>query len=288
MHWVCPAGLFMGGPWLLLSEQVVFRYRAPPGWPVQERDQPALPAQHRPEESHLELHPLRDRNTVSCCLPALTDLPFFPPRGRRLELVCVHRYDDYDYGEVNQLLPRDLKLYIKAVACFPDANKTPVCPLTTSERVKSPAPLHLKPFFPGTWLDFHFFPPPDTRESADHGGPAAGRAAVRSESHHQVHDHLSARRDATQNAPLVPRDAELQGEQRVVETFWRTQSSTLHSSASWMFFLCSVLMNLHHGRPQPTSLPSLQTLEYNVQLFFYYCRTGFSLFQLRLWEPARF
>lgn len=156
MRWVCPAGLFVGGPRLLLSEQVVFGHRAPPGWPVQERDQPALPAQHRPEESHLELHPLRDRNTVSCCLPALTDLPFFPPRGGRIELVCLHRYDDYDYGEVNQLLPRDLKLYIKAVACFPDATKTPVCPLTASERVRSPAPPPLQPFSPCTRLDWLF------------------------------------------------------------------------------------------------------------------------------------
>uniref|UniRef100_I3JD96 Sestrin 4 n=1 Tax=Oreochromis niloticus TaxID=8128 RepID=I3JD96_ORENI len=50
------------------------------------------------------------------------------------------RYDDYDYGEVNQLLERDLKLYVKAVACFPDSTKTPVCPLRwtplkTSERI---------------------------------------------------------------------------------------------------------------------------------------------------------
>lgn len=50
-------------------------------------------------------------------------------------------YDDYDYGEVNQLLERDLKLYVKAVACFPDSTKTPVCPLRwtplkTSERVR--------------------------------------------------------------------------------------------------------------------------------------------------------
>lgn len=55
--------------------------------------------------------------------------------------VCGCRYDDYDYGEVNQLLERDLKLYIKAVACFPDATKTPVCPLSwallkPSERVR--------------------------------------------------------------------------------------------------------------------------------------------------------
>lgn len=60
--------------------------------------------------------------------------------------MCVHRYDDYDYGEVNQLLERDLKLYIKAVACFPDATKTPVCPrsmvpLKPSERVRRRSPL---------------------------------------------------------------------------------------------------------------------------------------------------
>ncbi|KAM4827824.1 sestrin-3 isoform 2-T2 [Thomomys bottae] len=30
------------------------------------------------------------------------------------------RYDDYDYGEVNQLLERSLKVYIKTVACYPE------------------------------------------------------------------------------------------------------------------------------------------------------------------------
>uniref|UniRef100_A0A4W5NFM7 Sestrin 4 n=1 Tax=Hucho hucho TaxID=62062 RepID=A0A4W5NFM7_9TELE len=39
------------------------------------------------------------------------------------------RYDDYDYGEVNQLLEREMKLYIKSVACYPDATKIPLCPL---------------------------------------------------------------------------------------------------------------------------------------------------------------
>ncbi|XP_036380369.1 sestrin-3-like [Megalops cyprinoides] len=39
------------------------------------------------------------------------------------------RYDDYDYGEVNQLLKRELKLYIKTVACFPDATRSPPCPV---------------------------------------------------------------------------------------------------------------------------------------------------------------
>lgn len=29
-------------------------------------------------------------------------------------------YDDYDYGEVNQLLERNLKIYIKTVACYPE------------------------------------------------------------------------------------------------------------------------------------------------------------------------
>ncbi|XP_076865073.1 sestrin-2 [Brachyhypopomus gauderio] len=35
---------------------------------------------------------------------------------------CIYgiRYDDYDYGEVNQLLERSLKVYIKTVACYPD------------------------------------------------------------------------------------------------------------------------------------------------------------------------
>ncbi|XP_016101227.1 sestrin-3-like [Sinocyclocheilus grahami] len=45
---------------------------------------------------------------------------------------CIYgiRYDDYDYGEVSRLLERGLKLYIKAVACYPDSSKTPLCPLS--------------------------------------------------------------------------------------------------------------------------------------------------------------
>lgn len=61
-----------------------------------------------------------------------------------LLLTCTlnaRRYDDYDYGEVNHLLARELKLYIKAVACCPDATKSPLCPLPwamlkPSERVR--------------------------------------------------------------------------------------------------------------------------------------------------------
>lgn len=50
-------------------------------------------------------------------------------RNHNMVLVCFHRYDDYDYGEVNQLLERGLKLYIKAVACYPDSTKNLLCPL---------------------------------------------------------------------------------------------------------------------------------------------------------------
>lgn len=50
-------------------------------------------------------------------------------RNDSVTLVCLDRYDDYDYGEVNQLLERGLKLYIKAVACYPDSTKNPLCPL---------------------------------------------------------------------------------------------------------------------------------------------------------------
>ena len=30
------------------------------------------------------------------------------------------RHDDYDYGEVNSLLDRNLKTYIKTVTCYPE------------------------------------------------------------------------------------------------------------------------------------------------------------------------
>ena len=32
----------------------------------------------------------------------------------------VYSHDDYDYGEVNQLLERPLKSYIKTVCCYPE------------------------------------------------------------------------------------------------------------------------------------------------------------------------
>lgn len=34
--------------------------------------------------------------------------------------VHMHRYDDYNYGDVNQLMERSLKVYVKTVACHPE------------------------------------------------------------------------------------------------------------------------------------------------------------------------
>jgi len=37
-----------------------------------------------------------------------------------IQCVWGIRHDDYDYHEVNELLHRDLKKYIKAASCYPD------------------------------------------------------------------------------------------------------------------------------------------------------------------------
>uniref|UniRef100_A0A3P8SKT1 Uncharacterized protein n=1 Tax=Amphiprion percula TaxID=161767 RepID=A0A3P8SKT1_AMPPE len=134
----------MGRPRLLLSQQIVFGHRASLGQQIPKRDHPPLVAQPRPEEGDLELHPLCVRNTVSappfCAYAHNKSILSALCLASKNEFALGCSYDDYDYGEVNQLLERDLKLYIKAVACFPDATKTPVCPLSwtplkTSERI---------------------------------------------------------------------------------------------------------------------------------------------------------
>uniref|UniRef100_A0A3Q3VWB5 Uncharacterized protein n=1 Tax=Mola mola TaxID=94237 RepID=A0A3Q3VWB5_MOLML len=85
-------------------------------------------------------HLLDDRFRSVTTLPSLHSPDLKRAIWNYIHCVLGIRYDDYDYGEVNQLLERDLKLYIKAVACFPDATKTPVCPLSmaplkSSERI---------------------------------------------------------------------------------------------------------------------------------------------------------
>uniref|UniRef100_A0A3Q3QN00 Uncharacterized protein n=1 Tax=Monopterus albus TaxID=43700 RepID=A0A3Q3QN00_MONAL len=71
-------------------------------------------------------HLLDDRFRSVTTLPSLHSPDLKRAIWNYIHCVLGIRYDDYDYGEVNQLLERDLKLYIKAVACFPDATKTPV------------------------------------------------------------------------------------------------------------------------------------------------------------------
>ncbi|XP_034546108.1 sestrin-3 [Notolabrus celidotus] len=85
-------------------------------------------------------HLLDDRFRSVTTLPSLHSPDLKRAIWNYIHCVLGIRYDDYDYGEVNQLLERDLKLYIKNLACYPDATKTPVYPLSwaplkSSERI---------------------------------------------------------------------------------------------------------------------------------------------------------
>ncbi|CAL8356533.1 unnamed protein product [Merluccius merluccius] len=74
-------------------------------------------------------HLLDDRFRSVASLPSSHSPDLKRAIWNYIHCVLGIRYDDYDYGEVNQRLERDTKLYIKAVACFPDDTKAPVCPL---------------------------------------------------------------------------------------------------------------------------------------------------------------
>lgn len=65
-------------------------------------------------------------------------------------------YDDYDYGEVNQLLERSLKVYIKTVACYPEKTTKRMYAqfwrhFKHSEKVLTPTPPTPPPDFPLLW-----------------------------------------------------------------------------------------------------------------------------------------
>lgn len=47
-------------------------------------------------------------------------LLFFVLTPRSPRPVVLRRYDDYDYGEINQLLDRSFKVYIKTMVCSPE------------------------------------------------------------------------------------------------------------------------------------------------------------------------
>lgn len=60
---------------------------------------------------------------IAACPPALWLCHDRQTTGKGLAMTdpCApHRYDDYDYAEVNQLLERMLKVYIKTVTCYPE------------------------------------------------------------------------------------------------------------------------------------------------------------------------
>lgn len=52
---------------------------------------------------------------LCCCSVDTVTLHFL-----MLWLFVFFRYDDYDYGEINQLLDRSFKIYIKTMVCSPE------------------------------------------------------------------------------------------------------------------------------------------------------------------------
>ena len=54
------------------------------------------------------------------CLGITLEIKNFDSAILKLVIIIASRYDDYDYGEVNQLLERSLKVYIKTVTCYPE------------------------------------------------------------------------------------------------------------------------------------------------------------------------
>lgn len=105
---------------------------------------------------------------------------------------CIYgiRHDDYDYGEVNQLLDRSLKMFIKTACCFPERITKPdydsvLVELQHSEKV-------------GCWVGVEFgvsnfnglvfFWSLGPRESDDSGGAQPGGIAVRAARDYALHD----------------------------------------------------------------------------------------------------
>lgn len=81
---------------------------------------------------------------------------------------CLYgiRYDDYHYGEVNQLLEHSLKVYIKTVTCYPERTTCHIPELLATVPSLREGPC----------------------EPATDRGTDAGRTAVRPVSHHSIHD----------------------------------------------------------------------------------------------------
>lgn len=69
----------------------------------------------------MELHPLSLRDSVSVAPPrARTSGDPSPPTPPTDLPPSRRSYDDYDYGSVNVLLERSLKVFVKTMACHPE------------------------------------------------------------------------------------------------------------------------------------------------------------------------
>lgn len=115
-------------------------------------------------------------------------------------ILCICRYDDYDYGEVNQLLERSLKVYIKTVTCYPERTTRRMYEsywhqFRHSEKASRIIMCNLILFFQHSFcskyadvLNYLSFLYPGSCEFAFNGGSNAGRAALCFESHHSLYD----------------------------------------------------------------------------------------------------
>ncbi|XP_067160218.1 sestrin-3 isoform X2 [Apteryx mantelli] len=107
------------------------------------------------------------------------------------------RYDDYDYAEVNHLLERMLKVYIKTVTCYPEKTNPEMFDrfwkqFKHSEKVGQRPAAGVGTVLSRRWQHAAAArpaaaSPAGARESPHPGGQDAGGAAVRPAGHHPVH-----------------------------------------------------------------------------------------------------
>lgn len=62
--------------------------------------------------------------------------------------LSIYRYDDYDYGSVNVLLERSLKVFVKTMACHPEQTTARIYNafwrhFRHSEKVQESSKMHL-------------------------------------------------------------------------------------------------------------------------------------------------
>ena len=84
-------------------------------------------------------------NYIQCIYGKSSNFYLFPCNRDLIKLIIIGiRHDDYDYGEINQLLDRSLKTFIKTACCFPERitkkdYDSVLIELQDSEKVSQPA-----------------------------------------------------------------------------------------------------------------------------------------------------